>query len=183
MPRALLVIDVQMEYFSGALPVSHPTGSLPRILAAMDAAMEHRVPVAVIQHRAATPDAPVFAPGGPGVELHPEVALRQRNVLITKQLPGSFTGTALGGRLLEQDVDTVTICGYMTHMCCDTTSRQAFHRGLKVEFLSDATGTLDIANDAGQVSAEELHRAILVSQAAHFAKVLSTQKWIDSLAV
>ena len=70
----------------------------------------------------------------------------------------------------------------MTHLCCDTTSRQAFHRGLKVVFLSDATGTLDIANDAGQVSAEELHRAILVSQAARFAKVLSTQKWIDSLA-
>lgn len=182
MTRALLVIDAQMEYFSGALPVSHPAGSLERILAAMDAAAAHGVPVAVIQHQAASPQAPVFATGGPGWELHPEVALRSRNILINKHLPGSFSDTDLGGWLEKVDADTVVICGYMTHMCCDTTSRQAFHRGLKVEFLSDATGTLDIANDAGQVSAEELHRAILVSQAARFAKVLSTQKWIDSLA-
>ncbi|MCF8043351.1 MAG: cysteine hydrolase [Desulfarculaceae bacterium] len=182
MTRALLVIDVQMEYFSGMLPISHPAGSLERILEAMDAAATHKMPVVVIQHQAATPDAPVFAPGGPGVELHPQVAARPRSVLITKQLPGSFTGTALGGWLLEQDVDTVTICGYMTQMCCDTTSRQAFHRGLSVEFLSDATGTLDMANDAGQVSAEQLHRAILVTQAARFAKVLTTQEWIASLA-
>ena len=38
MQRALLVIDVQDEYFHGSLPVSHPAGSLDNILAAMDAA-------------------------------------------------------------------------------------------------------------------------------------------------
>jgi nicotinamidase-related amidase len=70
----------------------------------------------------------------------------------------------------------------MTQMCCDTTSRQAFHRGLSVEFLSDATGTLDISNEAGAVTAEELHRAVLVTQAMRFAKVLSTAQWIQGLA-
>jgi nicotinamidase-related amidase len=182
MSRALLVIDVQMEYFSGALPVTYPPDSLPRILAAMDAATGRGVPVAVIQHRAASPQAPVFAPDSPGWRLHPQVAQRPRNILISKQLPGSFTNTQLGGWLKKTGVDTVAICGYMTQMCCDTTSRQAFHRGLNVEFLSDATGTLDMANSAGQVSARELHRAILVTQAARFAKVLFTQEWITSLA-
>ena len=181
MGRALLVIDVQMEYFSGVLPVSHPQGSLERILAAMDAAAERRAPLAVIQHAAQDAQAPAFAPGGAGWELHPEVARRPRDILIPKHLPGSFTGTGLGGWLKEVGADTVAICGYMTQMCCDTTSRQAFHRGLKVEFLSDATGTLDLANSAGRVSAEELHRAILVTQAARFAKVLTTHEWIDSL--
>jgi nicotinamidase-related amidase len=182
MNRALLVIDVQMEYFSGALPVSHPAGSLERILAAMDAANRSGVPVAVIQHQSATPQAPVFAPGGPGWELHPEVARRPREALIAKELPGSFTGTELGPWLAQVGADTVAICGYMTQMCCDTTSRQAFHRGFKVEFLSDATGTLDVANYAGRVSAEELHRAILVTQAARFAQVITTQEWTASLA-
>ncbi len=182
MSRALLVIDVQMEYFNGALPVSHPPGSLDKILAAMDAASAHRVPLAVIQHQAAAPDAPVFAPGGPTWQLHPEVARRPRDILIAKRLPGSFTGTKLGEWLAQVGADTVVICGYMTQICCDTTSRQAFHRGLKVEFLSDATGTLDFANSAGQVSAEELHRAILVTQAARFARVLTTSQWIASLA-
>ncbi|MCB2193796.1 MAG: cysteine hydrolase [Deltaproteobacteria bacterium] len=182
MPRALLVIDVQMEYFSGKLPVSHPAGSLERILEAMDAATAHKVPVGVIQHQAPTPDAPVFAPGSPTWELHPEVARRPRNALISKQLPGSFTATQLGDWLGRVGADTVVICGYMTQMCCDTTSRQAFHRRLKVEFLSDATGTLDFANEGGKVSAEELHRAILVTQAARFAKVLTTREWVASLA-
>jgi len=182
MKRALLVIDVQKEYFSGALPVSHPAGSLDNILAVMDAAAAHGLPLAVIQHASPDPAAPVFQMGGPGWELMPEVARRPRDVLIAKQLPGSFTGTDLAGWLAEVGADTVVICGYMTQMCCDTTSRQAFHRGLGVEFLSDATGTLDITNDAGKVSADQLHRAILVTQAMRFARVLSTAQWVRELA-
>jgi nicotinamidase-related amidase len=69
----------------------------------------------------------------------------------------------------------------MTQLCCDTTARQAVHLGFKVEFLSDATGTLDIANEAGKISAEDLHRAILVTQQSRFSKVLTTEAWIESL--
>jgi hypothetical protein len=54
--------------------------------------------------------------------------------------------------------------------------------GYSVEFLSDATGTLDISNYAGKVTAEELHRSILVTQAMRFSKVLSTDDWIKSLS-
>lgn len=46
--------------------------------------------------------------------------------------------------LRGQVIDTVVISGYMTQMCCDTTARQALHLGFSVEFLSDATGTLQI---------------------------------------
>ena len=66
-------------------------------------------------------------------------------------------------------------------MCCDTTARQAFHRGFKVEFLSDATGTLSVSNYAGTISDEELHRAILVTQAMRFSKVLTTAEWVEGL--
>ena len=38
MSRALLVIDVQNEYFTGALPITHPAGHLEQILRVMDAA-------------------------------------------------------------------------------------------------------------------------------------------------
>jgi nicotinamidase-related amidase len=181
MKRALLVIDVQNEYFSGALPVSHPAGSLNNILAVMDAAKAAGIPTAVIQHHSPLPEAPVFATDSPAWQLHSEVAARPRDTLIAKQLPGSFTGTPLAQWLEEQRADTVVITGYMTQMCCDTTSRQAFHRGLSVEFISDATGTLDLKNQAGAVSAEELHRAILVTQAMRFAEVMSTADWIASL--
>jgi len=103
-------------------------------------------------------------------------------VLIHKSLPGSFTGTELETWLRQRGVGTVVIAGYMTQMCCDTTARQAMHLGFGVEFLSDGTGTLAIKNEAGEVSAEELHRAILVTQQMRFSRVLSTAEWIAGLA-
>ena len=71
---------------------------------------------------------------------------------------------------------------YMTQMCCDSTSREAFHRGMKVIFLKDATGTLNIANQAGSVKAKDLHTAILVTQQSAFSIVMTTKAWIDSLS-
>lgn len=178
MSRALLVIDVQNEYFTGALPITHPAGHLDRILAVMDAA-QGRIPTVVIQHGFA--DKPIFRKGTPGWELHPEVASRPRDVLIEKTMPGSFTGTGLEDWLRERGITTVSIAGYMTHMCCDTTARQAVHRGLTVEFLSDATGTLPLSNSAGQVTAEELHRSILCAQQMLLSEVLPSSEWVGRL--
>jgi len=180
MSRALLVIDVQNEYFTGALPITHPAGHLEQILAAMDAAAG-RVPVIVVQHYFSDPEKPFFQKGTPGWELHPEVASRPHDLLVEKTLPGSFTGTNLEEWLREQNIDTVTIAGYMTHMCCDTTARQAVHRGFTVEFLSDATGTLALSNSAGDVTAEELQRSILCAQQMMLSEVLDVQSWVERL--
>lgn len=178
MKRALLVIDVQNEYFTGKLPVTYPDGSLSKILTAMDAAQENGVPVIVIQHTAKTAGSPVFRKGSSEWQIHSDITSRPFDLLIEKNLPGSFTGTILEKWLSEREVDTVVIAGYMTQMCCDTTARQAFHMGLSVEFLSDATGTLSFTNSAGSVTDEELHRAILVTQSARFSKVMKTDGWI-----
>ncbi|QEG32838.1 Streptothricin hydrolase [Bythopirellula goksoeyrii] len=181
MSRALLVIDVQNEYFpGGALPITHPAGHLGQILKAMDAA-EGRVPTLVVQHHFPDPAMPFFQKGTLGWELHPEVADRPRDLLVEKTLPGSFTNTNLENWLREHDVNTVTIAGYMTHMCCDTTARQAVHRGLTVEFLQDATGTLALENSAGKVTAEELHRSILCAQQMLLSEVLDLDSWIARL--
>ena len=180
--RALLVIDVQGEYLpGGALPVTHPHGSVEHILGAMDAAAAAGVPVVVVQHGTDNAAARAFRRGTPGWELHPEVASRPRATLIEKQLPGAFTGTGLEDWMRAEGVDTLVISGYMTQMCCDTTARQAVHRGYAVEFLSDATGTLDFTNAAGTVTAEELHRATLVTQQWRFARVLTTEEWASGL--
>lgn len=181
MKKALLVIDVQNEYFTGKLPVTHPAGSLENICKAMDAASTNGVPVVLVQHTVTAPDRPVFQKGSQEWMLHPEVANRSCDLLIEKVLPGSFTGTNLEAWLRERDIDTVVISGYMTQMCCDTTARQAFHLGFGVEFLADATGTLSLTNNAGIVTAEELHRAILVTQEMLFSKVMKTAEWISGL--
>ncbi len=180
MGRALLVIDVQNEYFTGALPITHPAGHLDQILKVMDEAAG-KVPTVVIRHHFPDPDKPFFQKGTPGWELHPEVAGRPRDLLLEKTMPGSFTGTALEAWLRDNGIDTVTIAGYMTHMCCDTTARQAVHRGFKVEFLSDATGTLPLSNAAGEVTAEELQRSTLCAQQMLLSEVLPAAKWVERL--
>jgi len=179
--EALLVIDVQNEYFSGALPVTYPKMSFINILQAMDAACAAQIPVVVIRHSSTAPDASSFRYGTPAWELHPEVKKRPYDLLIEKALPGSFTNTRLDSWLREQAVSSVTISGYMTQMCCDSTARQAFHNGYGVTFLSDATGTLSVTNAAGTISDADLHRAVLVTQQMLFSRVMTTAEWIRSL--
>lgn len=176
--RALVVIDVQNEYFTGKLPITYPAGSLGNITCAMDAASAQHVPVVLVQHSAPQQDSSTFRKGSREWELHRDVASRPYDFLVEKNLPGSFTNTPLEQWLRKRGVNTVVIAGYMTQMCCDTTARQAAHMGLDVEFLSDATGTLAFTNEAGSVNAEELHRAILVTQQMRFSEVLPAADWI-----
>lgn len=183
MKSALLVMDVQNEYFTGARPVSYPSGSLENILKAMAAAQERGLPVLLIQHASRDPQASAFRQGSHGWELVAQVAAQPHDVVIHKNFPGSFTGTMLEDELRSRGVEKVIICGYMTHMCCDTTARQAFHRGFKVDFLSDATGTLNLSNAAGIVSAEQLHHTLLTVQQSVFSRVMSTKDWVAELAV
>ncbi len=182
MTRALLVIDVQREYFDGALPISYPTGHLESILDVMDAAQTARVPIAVIRHHQADPASPIFRLNSDMWQLHPEVEQRPRSVLIDKQWPGSFTNTSLEEWMQQHNIDTLTISGYMTHMCCDTTARQAFHKGYQVEFLNDATGTLTIENKAGAAAAEDMHNSILVAQQMFISDVIDSAEWKTRIA-
>ena len=182
MKSCLLVIDVQNEYFIGKLPITHPPNSLANIIRTMDAAQIAGLPVIVIQHAAPQPDSTVFRRGSLEWQLRSEVAVRPRTALVHKNLPGSFTGTDLEAILRDHKIDTVVIAGYMTQMCCDTTARQALHLGFNVEFLSDATGTLDVTNEAGTISAADLHRAVLITQQMRFSRVLTTEQWISEIS-
>ena len=181
--RALIVVDVQNEYFTGNLQIEYPPSSqsLANITRIMDAATAAGVPVIVIQQHSPA-DAPAFADGSEGWQLHPEVARRHRDALFQKPLPSAFSGTGLADWLAAHDVDTVTVVGYMTHNCNDTTIKHAFDRGLQVEFVHDASGSVSYANRAGYASAEEIHRVFSVVEQSRFAAVLSTSEWLHALA-
>ncbi|MGX5730829.1 cysteine hydrolase family protein [Pseudoxanthomonas beigongshangi] len=180
--RALIVIDVQNEYFTGRLPIEYPpvAQSLPKVLQAMDAAHARGIPVIVVQHSAPA-GAPVFVPGADTWELHPEVARRPRDHYIGKSLASAFTGTDLADWLAARGIDTLTVVGYMTHNCDASTIYEGAHRGLRMEFLHDATGALPYANAAGSASAEEIHRVFSVVFHSNFAAVASTADWIAAL--
>ncbi|WP_413756097.1 cysteine hydrolase family protein [Streptomyces sp. MMBL 11-3] len=182
MKRALVVIDVQNEYLTGALPITHPAPalSLGNIAMALDTAAQEGVPVVVVQH-AAPAGSPVFARGTHGFALHEVVASRPYDHLVEKTLPSSFTGTDLDDWLRREGVDTLTVVGYMTQNCVESTARHAVHLGYRVEVASDATGTVDLANRVGALSAAELHRTVLVVMQSFFAFVTTTGEWIGAV--
>ncbi|MEU1985754.1 isochorismatase family protein [Nocardia sp. NPDC019395] len=182
--RALVVVDVQQEYFAGPLQIQFPPieGSFANILAAIDAANANDVPVVVVQHR--MPEgAPVFVEGSAGWALHPEV--EQRLDAGTKRLHkvyGSvFAGTGLAEWLRERTIDTVTIVGYMANNCDLASVVEAEGLGFAAEVLSDATGAIDLANEAGRVSAENLHSTLMVLLQSNWAAIAKTSEWIEVL--
>lgn len=181
--RALVVIDVQKEYFTGGgLLIEYPPveQTLPNIGRAMDAAQAAGIPVVVVQHSEAA-SAPMFAKGSALWELHETVASRPHDHLIEKAWPSVYTGTDFADWLEKHHIDTLTVVGYMTHNCDASTIFEATHRGLHVEFLQDASGALPYANEAGQASAEEIHRVFSVVFHTCFAAVGSTDDWIGAV--
>ncbi|MDX9743671.1 MAG: cysteine hydrolase family protein, partial [Arcobacteraceae bacterium] len=176
--RALLVIDVQNEYFTGLMPIIYPQNSLLNILEAIKISQKFDIPIIMVQHTSTVKNAKAFVKGTFGWELHDSIKNIDVDLYVEKTLPSSFVGTNLEEWLRTHNIDTVVISGYMTQHCCDTTARYAHHLGFNVEFLSDATATLDFENKAGKVSAEELHRATLVEQQFRFSDVIGTKEWI-----
>jgi nicotinamidase-related amidase len=180
--RALLVVDVQNEYVTGNLRIAYPdvNVALANIGRAMDAAHAASIPVVVVQNTA-PPGAPLFDHGSHGWQLHEVVSRRARIHTIEKRLPSAFAGTDLTGWLVENDIDTLTVVGFMTHNCDDSTIRHAMHAGFACEFLVDAAGSVPYANRAGAASAEEIHRVFSVVLQSRFAAVMSTSEWLHAV--
>lgn len=146
----------------------------------MDAAREAGIPVVVVQNTAPA-GAPIFVRGTPGWALHEVVASCSHDHYMKKQLPSAFAGTDLAEWIVANGIDTLTVAGYMTHNCDDSTVKHALHAGLAVELLDDATGAVSYANQTGRASAEEIHRVFTVVMQSRFAAVMSTDEWIASL--
>lgn len=75
-----------------------------------------------------------------------------------------------------------SVAGFMTQHCCAGTARDAAALGFAVEFLADATGTLDLANEAGTISAAALHESVLTTLHSGFAAVVDTGRWRSAVA-
>jgi nicotinamidase-related amidase len=179
MSTALVVIDVQEEYFGGRLPIAFPSreASLELIGQAMDTATNAGVPVVVVRHTGQAGSG-TFEADTATWALRPEVADRPYDTLIDKRLPGSFTGTSLQDFLAEHDIDHITIAGYMTNVCCDTTARQALHLGLGATILYDAVGVPAMpAIDGEPLDPEQLQRAALAPLALIGVTMSSTDDW------
>lgn len=180
--RALIVIDVQNEYFTGNLPIEYPDPqqTVANIGTAMDAARAAGIPVIVVQQTSPA-SSPLFAIGTEGWQLHPVVASHPHDHYVRKTLPSAYPETGLAQWLQARGINTLTVIGYMTHNCAASTINHALHNGTAVEFLHDASGAVPYRNRAGYASAEDIHRVFSVVLQSRFAAVMATQEWINSV--
>lgn len=183
--RALVVIDVQQDYFAGPLEIQYPphTQSLPKIADAIDTANAAGLPVVVVQHSMGA-GAPVFDPEQPGFQLHPEVEARRTESCksIVKGYGSVYAGTGLADWLREQNVDTVTLIGYMTNNCVIASAVEGEGLGFTTEVLSDATGAVHLANEAGSVDAETVHTTLMTLLNSNLAAVVPGADWAAAVA-
>ncbi len=179
--RALIVIDPQQEYFTGLLPIQYPPRdeSIRRIADAVDAAERAGIPVVMVQHDAGD-DAPVFGPTKQEFRLHASLEERDSSAWkkVVKNYSSIFPGTGLHEWLLENDVDTIAVAGYMTNNCVIASAADAETRGITVEVLSDGTGAIDIANQAGSADAKTVHTTLMALLHSNWAAAVPTAAWV-----
>jgi nicotinamidase-related amidase len=173
--RAVLVIDLQNEYFpSGKLPlvgIEAATANAARVIAD---ARAKGVPGIHVRHEAARPDAPVFTPGTPNVQIHASVAPVEGEALIVKHFPNSFRETPLQALLEEGGVRELTIVGAMSHMCIDAGTRAAADLGYAVTVVHDACATRDLVFGEQTVPAAQVHAAFM-SALGSYATLSTTE--------
>jgi len=179
--RALLLIDIQNDYFPGGameLVGSPEAGERAgRLLAAF---REKSLPIIHIQHVSTRPGATFFLPDTPGVEIHPSVTPHPGETLFQKHYPNAFRETPLLDHLRGAGIDQLTIAGMMTHMCVDTTTRAAADLGFECELAHDACATRDLAFDGMTVRAADVQTAYLAALDGTFAGVKSAMDLIDA---
>ncbi len=182
MKPALLVIDAQQEYFAPHGKWVLPDGerALERIHALIAAARAADIPVFYITHESLDNDSPVFRKGSAGVALHPSLAPAPGETVVIKHFPNSFAQTSLEAYLRQAGVDTIIVSGYMTHLCCDTTTRAAEEHAFGVLFAGDATAARDLTLNGVTFSHDHIHKATLAVM-TEFASVMTAEEIIARL--
>src|ERR1039458_8935722 len=132
MTQALLLVDIQNDYFPGGAMelVGSPEAGL-RAGTLLQAFRRAGRPIIHIQHTAARPGATFFLPGTPGVEIHASVTPLPGEPVFQKHFPNSFWETPLRSHLRSLGITKLAVAGMMTHMCIDTTVRAAFDLGFQ----------------------------------------------------
>ena len=175
MNRGLIIVDVQNDYFAGgAMELAGMDEAAVNCRRLLDAFRQAGAPLFHIQHLAAHPGATFFVPGSAGCEINPLVQPGDDETVIRKHFPSAFRETDLHRQLQAAALDELVICGAMSHMCIDTTTRAAFDLGYRCQLAADACATRDLEFDGRRVAAADVHAAFMAALASPFAQVMST---------
>lgn len=169
----LLIIDAQLEYTAGRLPLVGMDAAVEEGAKLLDFARSHAMPVFHAIHHS-RPGSPVFDPLGPYVRFIPALAPLEGESVLVKALPNAFAGTGLAAAIAATGRREIVIAGFATHMCVSATARSALDHGFRSVVVANATATRDLPHpfESRTVSAAAVHTATLTALADRFSVVV-----------
>jgi nicotinamidase-related amidase len=176
--KGLILVDIQNDYFAG--------GRME--LVGMDAAgkkaaqllsffRDNRWPTFHIQHISDPEGASFFLPDTKGAEIHAAVSPLPDEPVIQKHYPNSFRETPLLDALKNSGVESVVICGAMSHMCIDATTRAAADFDFRCTVVHDACATRNLDFGKKKILAQDVHASFMAALGSAYAKVLGYQEF------
>ncbi len=179
MGQALLIIDIQNDYFPGGkYELYQSEQAAQRARLALDRFRALGQPVFHVQHISLAPGATFFVPDTDGAGIHESVAPLAGEPVLIKHAPNAFFETGLAQMLKERGIGRLAVCGMMSHMCVDTTVRAARDHGLSVTLLADACATRDLTWQGQVIPAATVHGAYMAALDGSFARVISTEEFL-----
>jgi nicotinamidase-related amidase len=180
MKTALLIIDVQNEYFPGGkVELFKSIDASNNIKELLKDFRDKNLPIIHICHLSNRPGAKAFLPDTEGVIIHSNVKPVPGEKVFEKNFPNSFRNTGLNEYLNSEGIKRLIITGMMTHNCVDTTVRAAFDLGYDCKVVGDCCATKALNINGIEVSAENVQNAFLSSMNGSWSKVLSKDQVIE----
>ena len=147
MKKALLLIDLQNDYFPGGkFPLWNTDATIKNIEQAVRTAKAKEIPIIHIQH-IANPEmgiAPFFNQGTDGAKIHPRILeVAPDAPIVVKEFADSFVATNLEEILSKLEITDLLICGMMTQNCVTHTAISKSAEKYKVCILPDCCTTVD----------------------------------------
>jgi len=182
MKTALLLIDIQNDYFPGGkMELEGPVEAAQKANELLQCFRDHSMPTVHIQHISLSPDATFFISGDRGTDINDITAHYEGEPLVQKHYPNAFRETNLLELLQEWQIERVIITGMMTHMCVDATTRAAADLGFKIMVAEDACATRTLTYGDTTIPAEHMHKAFLAALKS-YGQVMSVEMILANLA-
>lgn len=163
MKEALLIIDLQNDYFCGGkMELEGVEEALNKTNELISYARTHEYEIFFIQHFSTREGATFFIPETKGVELHESLDFTD-DIIIKKHYPNSFRETSLQEHLDKEKIKELIICGAMTHMCIESTVRAGFDLGYKITLASDACATRSLNYNQQTIKAKDVQLSCIAS--------------------
>lgn len=179
---ALIIVDLQNDYFNGGkweLEGTEAAAKKAELL--LNGFRDKGLPVVHVRHEFPTVDAPFFAPNSDGAKVYSSLGEFEGEPVIVKHQINSYRDTDLKQTLDNLNIDTVFICGAMSHMCIDAITRASNDFGYNCSVAHDACATLALEFDGIHVPAKQVHAAFMASLDFAYANVTSTENLLTEI--